>query len=287
MRQDVMCPLIGAYKSQVSAPDRSLTIPAAIARRELGRLVRDSGAGNEAQLARALAKHSKHLLAQDPSICVELAMFDTLCGDGSEARVLGVVTSMLPTADKAVDPATFAQGLTAFVASQQYKYAATAAQSKVKTVQKWANRIVGDLAPDLELASDCPLLLNAASRFQFFLRKEEPAKVGSKHRKIVCGQEALKVAYEAAKQRHAKGLANLGDCTDLVVWRYLGSGELREQIDALVAAIDVDAVPTKSSGATGSSSASAKAKAKGKAAKAAKANDEVEAAVQKALALFG
>ena len=261
---------------------------AAIARREVARVVTDSGAASDTQLQKVLAKKSKAILALDPACVVELAMFDALVGTGSERRLMAVVEDMFPNSERDVDAAAVSQSLANLLRSEQFKYAPIASQNKVKVVQKWVQRVVGDLQPNMENAKDCELLLKVSTRFQYFLRRVKPAKPKNT---VVFGAEALAIAYDAAKVKHEKGQASLEDATPLAVFRYLAWKQLQGKIDALISAIETACAGNRgpasaSSGGAKSSSAASKARAKGGKNKT-KDGGDAEAAVKKAMTLFG
>lgn len=295
----MLCPQIERQKAQSVKVNACLTKLSGIARKEVERVVKDSGASSDQQLQKILAKKAKSILAMSACCQVELSLFDSLVGKTSENRLIASVSGFFPTADEAAPPELVGQKLTTLMKSQAFTFASTTAQNKVRTVQKWLNRVIGDLPPDLDLAKDCELLLTISSKFQFFCRLmvEEEAKPGKKAKafKQLIGKPALVAMYDQCKQALDEGTATLADATPLAVWKYLADDELKANIEALISGIDEDLV--KKGGAPAgiaasaskpgtSGSAASKGKKKGKDAK--KDDDEDNShAVKKCMSLFG
>ena len=292
--EDLLCPDIASFVDKMPQVNDTLTEHSKIARGEVERIVKDSGAGSDQQLHKALQKKAKSILAMSPCSQSELSLFDALVGKSSEGRLMHIVEQMFPKPEQYLSPELVAQKMKTLIDSQQFKFASVPAQAKVRTVLKWLNRILNDAAPELDLAKDCELLLSISARFQFFCMCEHEEKKGKASKTVrIHGKDALDILVEACRAKAEAGTATLDDATPLAVYRWLASAEKKAQIDTIISAVDESLskkpdAPAGAGGAPASSSTGSAAK-KGKKDKKAAAGDDSEygAAVKKTMGLFG
>ena len=292
--EDLLCPDIASFAAKMPPVNDTLTEHSKIARGEVERIVKDSGAGSDQQLHKALQKKAKSILAMSPCSQSELSLFDALVGKSSEGRLMHIVEQMFPKPEQYLSPELVAQKMKTLIDSQQFKFASVPAQAKVKTVLKWLNRILNDAAPELDLAKDCELLLSISARFQFFCMCEHEETKGKATKTVrIHGKDALDILVEACRAKAEAGTATLDDATPLAVYRWLASAEKKAQIDTIISAVDesLSKKPDAPAGAGGgpASSSTGSAAKKGKKEKKAAAGDDSEygAAVKKTMGLFG
>lgn len=274
------------------APEAGLSNRAEIARDQIAKRIKSSGAGSDTQLAVAVKKLSRTFLALDPDCVVEVALLEALCGEGSEQRLLSSVLKLMPSLANPWAAAESLQALSQLVKGEQFQYAQMSAKSKCNTVLKWVQRITADTAPGLENASDCDLLLEVSTRLQFFCRSE---KTGPEEQDEF-GVAALTTKFNYCEAKFKK--ANIGDgiladAAPLAVFGFLALPDMKAKIDELLLGIDA-ALGDKALTAAAAPAATAPAgsskdkKAAGKKESAASSSKaEAESAVKKAMALFG
>ena len=204
-----------------------------LARTEMAKMIRDSGADAADQLSAFISQKGKNLLTIDPHFGVELALLSSLCGPGSEGRLQATMLDMMPDATREVEPSQVLTQLKQLTTKQTYRYAQRSAQAKVQAVTTWMGRIVDDRAPDLGLAHQDPMLLEVVAKFQFFVRLPNPEDA----RVTLFGWQALQEMHRITKAKLDRGQATMADCTPFVVWGYLIPHESKGDIDAMLKGI--------------------------------------------------
>ena len=199
----------------------------------------ESGTGPSDAVMRTLKAKRSHWLLMDPDFGLEIAMIETLCGEGSEARLAASILDLFPTATKVVTLEEVCQQLHAMPALTIYKMASRAAQAKHSLVCTMLGRLCEGHAPCLATMSQDPTLAPVVARLGFFVRVTESSGSKGKSNELV-GAAALKHLFEAARIKHGDTKATLNDVEKLRSFSFLVPADIKDACAQLVHEVEAD-----------------------------------------------
>ena len=229
------------FKKQKVGED--LAAPCRQARIQWKQMVVDAACTSSEALVALMRRRGRTMLLTDSTFFVELALVDALCGPkGCELRVKQVLLNLMPTKEVQREPHLVLAALSAWMAKDAYKYAATAAKSKVEALKKWLGRLVDDRAPDHSLASADDMLSEVADRFQYFLVSQHAPPAPKKGIIRLTGADVLRHLFETGKSMADKAEDCAAVAVKVRVFHYLETDEvLKKQMNEFVKLVETAA----------------------------------------------
>ena len=120
----------------------------------------------------------RKLKAYDDCFEVELGLLNMLCGDTAGIRIRDVLSSKMPTAEKAIDEATAAQSLRDIVAHDGFRFLPVTEQAVVRFCGTLIAAVANGTTQELKLTSVSESIVHLWQQCAFFCRFEGPLKEG-------------------------------------------------------------------------------------------------------------
>jgi hypothetical protein len=197
----------------------------------------EAGTSSSDIVLKTLKAKRAHWLVMDPDFGLELAMIETLCGEGSESRLAATMLDLFPTAKQVVSLEEVCQKLHSLPGLIIYKMACRAAQAKHSLVCTMMGALCEGRAPNIATLLHDPSLSALVARLGFFIRVCE--STGSKDKgQYLVGPAALNHIFEAAKIKHSNSSATLCDIEKLRSFAFLVPADIKAACAALVAEVE-------------------------------------------------
>ena len=218
-----------------------LCVAAQLAREECGQSFAEAGTASSDIVLQTLKSKRSHWMVADDDFHLEIAMIETLCGDGSERRLLAKIASLFPNETNRVSAEQVCQQMHAMTQTLAYKMASVPAQAKHSLIATVVGRLADGRAPQVNIIREDPSLASVFSAMAYFVMWTESAG-NSKGGGVVFGSEALNNIFVSEKAKHDRKEATTSNVEMLRVYAFMLPSDIKEDAKSLVAALDSSSV---------------------------------------------
>ena len=149
-----------------------------VARKKLAVQTEADKANSADTVMKMLKNCRRKLKADDDCFDVEVGLLHMLCGDTARIRIRDVLSSKMPTADKAIDEATAAQSVRDILAHDGFRFLPQTEQAVVRFCGTLIAAVNNGTTHELKLTSVSESIVQLWQQCKFFCRFEGPLKEG-------------------------------------------------------------------------------------------------------------